>query len=74
MLAWLDRNQQASKDELEKRLKDLEKVCSPIMTKIHQAGAAAAGHGGPEGGSAPGGGSTGGSSSGGRGPTIEEVD
>jgi len=73
VLAWLDRNQQASKDDLEKRLKELEKVCSPIMTKIHQAGAAAAGHGGPEGGSPPAAGATGGSS-GGRGPTIEEVD
>lgn len=72
ILSWLDRNQQADKAELEKYQKDLEKVCTPIMTKIHQAGAAAAGHGG---GPAPGaaGGASGGGS-GGKGPTIEEVD
>ena len=74
MLSLLDRNQQASKEELENSLNDLEKVCSPIMTKIHQEGAAAAGHDGPEEGSPPGGGAAGGSSSSGRGPTIEEVD
>jgi heat shock protein 1/8 len=72
VLSWLDRNQQADKVELEKRQKELEKVCSPIMTKIHQAGAAAAGQAGGAGAGGPTGGAAGGS--GGKGPTIEEVD
>jgi len=76
-IKWLDANQLAAKDEYEHRLKELEGVCNPIITKMYQAtggappggmpggfpGAAGAGAGGP----APGGGS-------GSGPTIEEVD
>ncbi|GAA6102943.1 heat shock cognate 71 kDa protein [Tachysurus ichikawai] len=66
IIAWLDRNQTAEKEEYEHQQKDLEKVCNPIITKLYQ------GTGGMPGG--PGGfpgGAGGGSSSG---PTIEEVD
>jgi heat shock protein 1/8 len=73
VLAWIDKHATADKDEFDKKQKDLEKVCMPIMTKIHQGGAAGgpgAGAGGfpgaAGGGAAPGGGS--------KGPTIEEVD
>ncbi|XP_014239186.1 heat shock 70 kDa protein cognate 2-like [Cimex lectularius] len=37
-LSWLDSNTLAEKDEFEDKLKDLQKVCSPIMTKLHQGG------------------------------------
>ena len=76
MIHWLDGNQSAEKEEFESRQKELEKVCSPIITKLYQAagGAGAAPGGMPGGfpgaggaGAAPGGGSGGG-------PTIEEVD
>ena len=76
VIAWLDTNQMAEKDEFEHQQKELEKVCTPIITKLYQQGGGMPG--GPPGG-APGGfpgadpgASTGGSSSGG--PTIEEVD
>ena len=60
-LKWLDANQTAEKDEFEHKLKEVEKVCSPIITKLYQ------GAGGAPGGM-PGGGA------GGAGPKIEEVD
>jgi len=74
MLAWIDKHPQAEKDEMDKHLKDLEKTCSPIMTKIHQGGAAGAG--GPGGAAGfPGGAPPGAGAAGaGKGPTIEEVD
>ncbi|XP_013420728.1 heat shock 70 kDa protein 1B-like [Lingula anatina] len=59
-MKWLDDNSLAEKDEFEYQLKELEKVCSPIMAKIHGAGQRGAGDqptGGPHGG-----------------PTVEEVD
>lgn len=37
-LKWLDGNTLAEKDEFEDHLKDTQKVCSPIMAKLHQAG------------------------------------
>jgi heat shock protein 1/8 len=69
ILSWLDKNQSAEKDEIDKQLKDLEKACMPIMTKIHQGGAA-----GGAGAAPPGAGAGAGSGSAGKGPTIEEVD
>ncbi|XP_075234623.1 heat shock 70 kDa protein cognate 2-like [Lycorma delicatula] len=36
VLAWLDGNTQAEKDEYEYKLKELQKYCSPIMVKLHQ--------------------------------------
>nr|ACI90341.1 HSP70-like protein [Philodina roseola] len=68
-LKWMETNQLAEKDEFEHKLKEVEKICSPIMTKLY--GGEAGGHAGP-GGHA--GGAPGGSKSGGKGPTIEEVD
>jgi heat shock 70kDa protein 1/2/6/8 len=59
---WLDANQLAEKEEYEHRLKELQKVCSPIMAKMHGAGAQ-----GQAGGAGPG-------PAGGKGPTVEEVD
>ncbi|RVE62499.1 hypothetical protein OJAV_G00157810 [Oryzias javanicus] len=67
IIAWLDKNQTAEKDEYEHQQKELEKVCNPIISKLYQGGM-------PGGmpGAAPGGfpGGAGASS----GPTIEEVD
>ncbi|KAM9785718.1 heat shock 70 kDa protein-like [Neosynchiropus ocellatus] len=60
-ISWLENNQLAEKDEYEHQQKELEKVCSPIISKLHQGGGAPQGSG-PQ--------STGSS----RGPTIEEVD
>nr|QWV59542.1 heat shock protein 70-2 [Pieris rapae] len=57
-IKWLDNNTLADKEEYEHKLKELQRVCSPIMSKLHGAGGA----GGP----APGGQSNG--------PTVEEVD
>ncbi|XP_055374042.1 major heat shock 70 kDa protein Ba isoform X5 [Condylostylus longicornis] len=35
---WLDNNTLAEKEEYEDKMKELSKVCSPIMTKLHQGG------------------------------------
>ncbi|XP_025404836.1 heat shock protein 70 B2-like [Sipha flava] len=39
VITWLETNTLADKDEFDDKLKDLQKECSPIMTKLHQAGA-----------------------------------
>jgi heat shock protein 1/8 len=68
-IKWIDANQLAEKEEFDHQLKDLEKVCMPIVTKLYQ------GAGMPEGGMPGGmGGAPGGGAKGGSGPTIEEVD
>ena len=36
ILSWIDGNQTATKDEYEYQKKELETVCRPIMTKLHQ--------------------------------------
>lgn len=60
-LKWVESNQLAEKEEYEYRLKELEKMCSPIMAKLHgtasSQGSSAAGGGGGSGG-----------------PTVEEMD
>lgn len=75
-IKWLDANQLADKEEYEHRQKELESVCSPIITKLYQGAGGAPGGmpgfpGGAPGaagpGAAPGAGT-------GSGPTIEEVD
>lgn len=38
-LKWLDSNTLADKEEYEHKLQELQKVCSPIMTKLHGGGA-----------------------------------
>ncbi|KER26783.1 hypothetical protein T265_06064 [Opisthorchis viverrini] len=76
-ISWLETNQTAEKEEFEHKQKELEKVCTPIITKMYQA--AGGGEGMPGGmpagfpGGMPGGGAAG-AASGGKGPTIEEVD
>ncbi|XP_076678392.1 heat shock 70 kDa protein cognate 4 [Andrena cerasifolii] len=70
VIAWLDANQLAEKEEFADKQKELESICSPIVAKLYQGGAAPGGFpgappGGPAG-AAPG--------AGGAGPTIEEVD
>uniref|UniRef100_A0A1B0GHD1 Putative heat shock 70 kDa protein cognate 2 n=1 Tax=Lutzomyia longipalpis TaxID=7200 RepID=A0A1B0GHD1_LUTLO len=58
-MSWMDSNTLAEKEEFEDHLKDTQRVCGPIMAKMHG--------GGPQGGQ-------GGQNSSGRGPTVEEVD
>ena len=36
VLSWIDGNQLASKDEFEYQRNELEDICRPIMTKLHQ--------------------------------------
>ena len=64
---WLDSNQLAEVEELEHKLKELEGVCGPIISKMYGAGAGGA----PGGGGAPDAAPEGGA---GAGPKIEEVD
>lgn len=66
-IKWLDSNQLAEKEEFEHKLKDVEAVCKPVVTKLY----------GGAGGGMPGGmpDAAGGAPRGGAGgPTIEEVD
>nr|AQL57189.1 heat shock protein 70E [Thysanoessa inermis] len=73
-IQWLDANQLAEKEEYEHRQKEVEKVCSPIITKMYQAaGGAPGGMPGDMPGAAPGA-APGGGQGGAGGPTIEEVD
>nr|AGM50430.1 heat shock protein 70 [Macrobrachium nipponense] len=72
-IKWLDTNQLGEKEEYEHKLKEIEQICNPIITKMYQAAGGAPPGGMPGGfpgapgaGAAPGGGSSG--------PTIEEVD
>ncbi|XP_069685628.1 heat shock protein 70 A1-like [Periplaneta americana] len=70
-LQWLDSNTLAEKDEIEHKLQELQKICSPVMTKMHQ-GAAGSGCGQQT--RASQGYGQGPSSQGsGQGPTVEEV-
>ena len=81
-VAWLDDNQQGTKDEYESMQKELEGVANPIMTKFYGGGEGGmpGGMGGMPGGM-PGGGPGGfpgaggpGGAGGDDGPTVEEVD
>lgn len=73
MIKWLDANQLADKEEFEHKQKELEGVCSPIITKLYQGAGGGGMPGGMPGagGAAPGGGAGAGGAGG---PTIEEVD
>lgn len=71
VIRWLDSNQLAEKDEFEHKLKELEKTCMPIVTKLYQGAGGVPPGGFPGGAGAPGAGAPGGGSGG---PTIEEVD
>lgn len=57
-VSWLDNNALAEVDEYEFKLKEVQKVCSPIMAKLHQNGST----GNP------------GRASSSKGPTVEEMD
>jgi heat shock protein 5 len=37
-LDWLDDNQDAEKEEYEEKLKEIEGVCNPIVSKVYQQG------------------------------------
>jgi len=72
---WLESNQEAQKDEYEHRQKELEAVCTPVMTKMYQ-GAGGAPGGMPDMGGMggmPGMGGDAGAGAG-AGPKVEEVD
>lgn len=59
-MSWLDSNTLAEKEEFDDHLKDCQRVCGPVMAKMHGSG------GGDEGSK---------QQTGGRGgPTVEEVD
>ncbi|KAB5553734.1 hypothetical protein PHYPO_G00042050 [Pangasianodon hypophthalmus] len=64
-ITWLENNQLAEKEEFEHELKELEKVCNPIITKLYQGGMPAGSCGAQAR-------STSGANT--QGPTIEEVD
>ncbi|KAK3282661.1 hypothetical protein CYMTET_9611 [Cymbomonas tetramitiformis] len=73
-IQWLDVNQLAEVDEFQDKLKELEGICNPIMSKMYQGGAGGMPGGMPDFGA---GGDASGpppSSGGGSGPKIEEVD
>jgi len=63
--------QLAEKDEYEHKQKELEKLCTPIVTKLYQGAGGGGMPGGPGGFPGAGGAPSGG---GAKGPTIEEVD
>ena len=44
-IAWLDSNQLAEVDELDHKLKELESICSPIISKMYQGAGGAPGGG-----------------------------
>jgi L1 cell adhesion molecule like protein len=69
VLAWLEGNQQAEKEEFDAKQKELEAVANPIMMKAYQSGGAPPGAGMPEGGMPDFAGA-----GAGNGPTVEEVD
>ncbi|CAL8463909.1 g3444 [Coccomyxa elongata] len=74
-ISWLDANQLAETEELEHKLKELEGVCSPIISKMYAgAGGAEGMPGGMPGGMPDMGGASAGGASSGPGPKIEEVD
>ncbi|KAA0705819.1 Heat shock 70 kDa protein [Triplophysa tibetana] len=64
-ITWLENNQLGDKEEYEHHLKELEKVCNPIIAKLYQGGMPAGGCGAQ---------GQAGSGAGSQGPTIEEVD
>lgn len=45
-IKWLDSNTTAEKDEFEYKMQELSKICSPIMTKLHQGSGTGAKQGG----------------------------
>ncbi|XP_059933319.1 heat shock 70 kDa protein 1 [Gadus macrocephalus] len=60
-ILWLENNQLAEKEEYQHQLKELEKLCSPIISRLYQGGVPAGSCGEQ-------------ARAGSQGPTIEEVD
>jgi L1 cell adhesion molecule like protein len=75
-LQWLQNNQEASKEEFEHRQKEVEGVCTPVMTKMYQAGGGAGGMPGgmPDMSGFGGAGASSAGPSASSGPKVEEVD
>ncbi|GAQ88457.1 heat shock protein 70 family protein [Klebsormidium nitens] len=71
VIEWLDHNQLAEADEFEDKMKELEGICNPIISKMYQGGGAAPGGGAEYDDGADAGAHAG---STGPGPKIEEVD
>ena len=61
-IEWCDANGLAEKEEFEDKLRELEGLCGPVMTRMYQGGS----------GAQPGGAASG--APGGAGPRVEEVD
>jgi len=73
-ILWLENNQLAEKEEFEFKQKELEGVCTPIISKLYQDAGGAGGMPGGMGGMPDMGGAGGGAPPAGAGPKIEEVD
>jgi L1 cell adhesion molecule like protein len=71
VIEWLDHNQLAEADEFEDKMKELEGICNPIISKMYQQGGAPAGGAAYDDDGADAGAHAG---STGPGPKIEEVD
>jgi len=74
VIAWIDANQTAEKDEFDDKKKEIESCCAPIISKLY-GGAGGGMPGGMPGGGMPGGApDMGQAGNTGSGPTVEEVD
>merc|ERR1712010_125733 len=73
-IKWLDANQLAEVEEFNEKQKEVEGVCTPIITKLYGAAGGAPGGMPDMGGMGGAGGAAPGAGQGGAGPTIEEVD
>jgi L1 cell adhesion molecule like protein len=63
VISWIDNNRLADEEEYQHQISELNKTCSPVMTKLHGQGNSSNANSGQQ----P-------SSSGYSGPTVEEVD
>ncbi|GHM93531.1 Hsp70 ATPase ssa1, partial [Saccharomyces cerevisiae] len=70
-ISWLDSNTTASKEEFDDKLKELQDIANPIMSKLYQPGGAPGGAAGGAPGGFPGGAPPAPEA---EGPTVEEVD
>ena len=73
-MAWLDENQQASREEYEEHQKELEGIANPIMMKFYGGAGGPGGMPGGPGGFPGAGGPGGAAGDQDDGPTVEEVD
>ena len=73
-ITWLDGNQTAEIDEFEDKLKEIEGICNPIISKMYQGAGGAPPPGADFGGAGAGAGAGAEGPGAGPGPKIEEVD